>query len=138
MTLTVAEYVDDTYAIESMARRLIAKDLKIVTGTLTWSASSNPGSAGAAFDYSTYGTRFLWMGFNPRPLKTPTAAAQTVIPYLIYDPVAKKIYLAECAGDGEWLQLAAKNEHPTATETLVVGFVLLVYEGGASAGAGVG
>lgn len=138
MSVTVVEYVDDTYAIESSARRLIAKNLKIVTGTMTWSASSVGGSAGDSFDYTTYGSRFLWLGMTPKLMKTPTATAQNLGLMPVYDPTNKKIFFLQGSGNAAALEVVAQDTHPTASETLVVQFCLLVYEGGATAGTGLG
>lgn len=139
MTMTAVEYVDDTYPSESEARRLIAKNLKIVTGTLTWSASSVGGGSGDSFDYTTYGSRFLWMGFTPRMMKAATAGgAENLVITPMYDPVLKKIYFYQGGGNAAAFETVTASSHPTATETLVVQFILLVFEGGATAGTGVG
>ena len=78
------------------------------------------------------------MGFNPYPLFTTAASGSeaTLIPF--YDPANSKIYVTVCGAAGEGPKLITKNMHPTASEQYIVGFCLLVFEGGASAGVGLG
>lgn len=126
---------------ETYARRLIAKNLKIVTGTLVWSASTVPGSAGQTLDYRLWGDRFLWIGLTQRPLKTPTASgAELMLAGLCYDPVARKIYVASNVNGAatDTLKAITKNNEPGANKKACIGFCLLVADSGAtSAGVGI-
>lgn len=132
---TITEYVDNTYMGESMARRLIAKDLKIVTGTIVVAASSYV-STGEAFDYTNYGSRFLWMGLTPLADAAPSGSAGgDEIGYVAhYDPTNKKVYIMVCAGDGKKLE----GINPLSNHAITIQFCLLVFEGGATAGTGIG
>ncbi len=135
MSIAVTEYVDNTHLGESMARRLIAKDLKIVSGTIVIAASSYDVS-GEDFDYATYGSRFLWMGLSPRPQEVagPAASGDNIAYGAVYDPVGKKVHLTVGGGN------AALAEIPNGAdnEAVTINFTLFVFEGGASAGTGIG
>lgn len=130
---------------ESLARRVIAKNLKIVTGCITWAASGFGGSAGDVFQYKMFGDRFLWMGFTPRLGKTAASHAEAgYIP--IYDPTVGggTIYMvgSNCegstvgteGGEGQGLCLVGLGK-PFAQYTC--GFCLLVCENTAGSGVGV-
>lgn len=128
MTITVTEYVDDVNIRESAARRLIARNLKIVTGTIVWAASACGGSAGDSFDYSDYGDNYLWMGFSPRP-GGGTVASNSESGYVPeYDPVNKLIYLFRSGGDGKPLELCGNTDEPGPNSGLTVQFILLVVD----------
>lgn len=135
MSISISEYVDDTYAIESIARRLIAKDLKIVSGTITIAASSYDVS-GEDFDYTAFGSRYLWMGLSVRPQEVAGAAASgdNIAYGANYDPVNMKVHLTVGGGNG------ALSEIPDGADNqeVIINFVLFVYEGGALAGTGIG
>lgn len=135
MSITVTEYVDNTYMGESMARRLIAKDLKIVSGTIVVAASSYDVS-GEDFDYADYGSRFLWMGLSVRPQEVAGAAASgdNIAYGAVYDPVGKKVHLTVCGGDSALAEIPNGADNQAVT----IEFVLFVFEGGATAGTGIG
>lgn len=132
---TITEYVDNTYMNESTVRRLVAKDLKIVSGTIVIAASSYT-STGESFDYTNYGSRFLWCGLTPRADAAPSGSAGgDEIGYVAtYDPVNKKVYVMVCAGDGKKLE----GINPLSNHEITLQYTLFVFEGGASAGTGIG
>lgn len=125
MTITVTEYVDDAYTRESAVRRLIAKNLKMITGTIVYAASGSGGSAGDSFDYTDYGDRFLYMGLTPRTYGTLSSSAEAVY-FPVYDPSAKKIYLFKGGGNARPFELVTQN---APLGELTIQFVLFVMDG---------
>lgn len=131
MSIVTRLYVDASYANESMARRLIAKDLKIVTGTIVIAASSYDVS-GEDFDYALYGNSYLWMGLSILPQEVAGAAASgDEIAYgVLYDPVNKKVHLTVGGGDTKLSEIPDGGDNQEVT----IQFVLFIFEGGALSG----
>lgn len=122
---------------ETYARRLISRNLKIISGTMTWAASSLPGCAGESFDYEKYGDRFLWMGFSPR-VTVVNANSQCYMP--LYDPSTRKIHIIGSPGSttglGTPLAMIDADRYPAAAATFTTGFCLLMTESAAGSGIG--
>ena len=141
-TGTSAQKVQTQQIQETLTRRLISRNLKIITGTIAFAASGMAGSAGHRFDYELYGDRFLWLGMTPRPAGDVTLADRAAVGFLpLYNPTTRKIFLtgggSSTAREGSPMPLLIKEKYPDDSLSTIQ-FCLMVTESLAGSGVGGG